>query len=100
MTKIKYFIQFLVIIFLFFIYKIIGLRFSSILSGYIMLLLGPLFRSKNLSNNNLKKALPNSTGIQRKKILDQMWFNYGQILSEYMFIKNFMPLNRQTIYQF
>ena len=89
MTKIKYFIQFLVIIFLFFIYKIIGLRFSSILSGYIMLLLGPLFRSKNLSNNNLKKALPNSTGIQRKKILDQMWFNYGQILSEYMFIKNF-----------
>ena len=89
MTKIKYFIQFLVIIFLFFIYKIIGLRFSSILSGYIMLLLGPLFRSKNLSNNNLKKALPNSTDIQRKKILDQMWFNYGQILSEYMFIKNF-----------
>jgi len=89
MTKLKYFVQFLVIVFLFFIYKIIGLRFSSILSGYIMLLFGPLFRSKNLSNNNLKKALPNSTDSQRKKILDQMWFNYGQILSEYMFIKNF-----------
>ena len=89
MTKLKYFVQFLVIIFLFFIYKIIGLRFSSILSGYIMLLLGPLFRSKNLSNDNLKKALPNLTDSQRKKILDQMWFNYGQILSEYMFIKNF-----------
>ena len=89
MTKLKYFVQFLVIIFLFFIYKIIGLRFSSILSGYIMLLLGPLFRSKNLSNNNLKKALPNSTDSQRKKILSQMWFNYGQILSEYMFIQNF-----------
>ena len=89
MTKLKYFVQFLVIIFLFFIYKIIGLRFSSILSGYIMLLLGPLFRSKNLSNNNLKKALPNSTDSQRKKILSQMWFNSGQILSEYMFIQNF-----------
>ena len=89
MTKLKYFVQFLVIIFLFFIYKIIGLRFSSILSGYIMLLLGPLFRSKNLSNDNLKKALPNSTDRQRKKILGRMWFNYGQILSEYMFIKNF-----------
>ena len=89
MTKLKYFVQFLVIIFLFFIYKIIGLRFSSILSGYIMLLLGPLFRSKNLSNDNLKKALPNSTDRQRKKILGRMWFNYGQILSEYIFIKNF-----------
>ena len=54
-----------------------------------MLLLGPLFRSKNLSNDNLKKALPNSTDRQRKKILGRMWFNYGQILSEYMFIKNF-----------
>jgi Kdo2-lipid IVA lauroyltransferase/acyltransferase len=54
-----------------------------------MLLLGPLFRSKNLSYNNLKNALPNSTFIERKKILNKMWFNYGQILSEYMFIKNF-----------
>ena len=89
MTKLKYLIQFFVISFLFFIYRLIGLRFSSILSGYIMLLLGPLFRSKNISNKNLKYALPNSTDNQRKKILNQMWFNYGQILSEYMFIKNF-----------
>ena len=89
MNNLKYFIQFLVIVFLFFVFKIIGLRFSSILSGYIMLLLGPLFRSKNLSYNNLKNALPNSTFIERKKILNKMWFNYGQILSEYMFLKNF-----------
>ena len=89
MTKLKYFIQFLLLFFLFFIYKLIGLRFSSILSGYIMLLLGPLFRSKNLSDKNLRNALPDSTYEERKKILDQMWFNYGQILSEYMFIKNF-----------
>ena len=89
MTKLKYFIQFLLICFLFFIYRLIGLRFSSILSGYIMLLLGPLFRSKNISNKNLRNALPNSTGSERKRILNKMWFNYGQILSEYMFIKNF-----------
>ena len=89
MNNLKYFIQFLAIVFLFFVFKIIGLRFSSILSGYIMLLLGPLFRSKNLSYNNLKNALPNSTLIERKKILNKMWFNYGQILSEYMFLKNF-----------
>ena len=89
MTKLKYLIQFLLIGFLFFIYRLIGLRFSSILSGYIMLILGPLFRSKNISNKNLKNALPNLTDSERKKILNRMWFNYGQILSEYMFIKNF-----------
>ena len=89
MTKLKYFIQFLVIFFLFFIYRLIGLRFSSVVSGSIMMLLGPLFRSKIISNKNLQNALPNSTDNERKEILKKMWFNYGQILSEYMFIKNF-----------
>ena len=89
MSKLKYFIQFFVIICLFFIYRLIGLRFSSILSGYIMLLLGPMFRSRNISNKNLKSAFPNLKSNERKKILNQVWFNYGQILSEYMFIKNF-----------
>ena len=89
MTTIKYFIQFLGIIFLFFIYKLIGLKFSSILSGYIMLILGPLFRSKNLANKNLKNAVPKLSDNEREKILNQMWFNYGRLLSEYMFIKNF-----------
>ena len=94
MAKLKYFIQFLVIVFLFFIYRIIGLKFSSVLSGYIMMLLGPLFRSKNISDKNLKNALPNSTYNERKKILKLMWFNYGQILSEYMFIKDFRKSKR------
>ena len=94
MTKLKYFIQFLVIVFLFFIYKLIGLKVSSILSGYIMMFLGPLFRSKNISNKNLQNALPNLTNNERKKLLKQMWFNYGQILSEYMFIRNFRKSER------
>mgnify|MGYP005993971249 CR=1 FL=1 len=89
MNNLKYFFQFLVIFLLFIIFKIIGLKFSSKLSGYIMLCLGPLFRSKDITNNNLKNAFPNSTHNERKKISDRMWFNYGQILSEYMFIKNF-----------
>tara|TARA_B100002019_G_C21239351_1_gene584599 strand:- start:311 stop:1174 length:864 start_codon:yes stop_codon:yes gene_type:complete len=89
MNNLKYFIQFLAISFLFLVYKLIGLRFSSILSGCIMIVLGPLFRSKKLSNENLKNALPNLNFNQRKKILQKMWFNYGQILSEYVFIKNF-----------
>ena len=89
MKKIKYFLQFITILFLFVIYKLLGLRISSILSGYILQILGPFFRSKNLALSNLKKALPNSDTNIRKKILKKMWFNYGQILSEYVFLKNF-----------
>ena len=89
MHKIKYSLQYIGIIFLFIIYKLLGLRLSSKLSGYIFLLLGPIFRPSNLSEKNLLKAFPKSTNIERKKILKNMWLNYGRILSEYMYIKKF-----------
>ncbi|MDB3888271.1 lysophospholipid acyltransferase family protein [Candidatus Pelagibacter sp.] len=89
MYKLKYSLQFFIIIILFFIYKLLGLRLSAALSGYIFLLFGPLFRSSSLTEKNLFKALPNSTGTERAKILKNMWFNYGQILSEYMYINKF-----------
>ena len=89
MNKIKYFIQYIAIIILFFIYKILGLNISSRLSGYILLIIGPLFRSNKLTEKNLIRALPNLTTIERSKIIKTMWFNYGRILSEYMFIKDF-----------
>ncbi len=89
MNKVKYLIQSVGIISLFFIYKILGLNISSKLSGYILLLIGPLFRSNKLSEKNLTRALPNLTKIEKSKILKTMWFNYGRILSEYVFIKDF-----------
>ena len=89
MNNIKYFLQFFVIIFLFSLYKILGIKLSSIISGYIFWLFGPLFRSNNLAEKNLVKALPDSSIISRKKILKNMWFNYGKIFSEYMYLKNF-----------
>ena len=87
MNNIKYFFQFFVIIFLFCLYKILGIKISSIISGYIFYIFGPLFRSNNLAEKNLVKALPNSSAINRKKILKKMWFNYGRIFSEYMYLK-------------
>ena len=89
MHKIKYILQFIGITFLLCIYKLLGLKFSSTFSGYIFLLVGPIIRSNKLAQNNLKKAFPNLDFIERKKILDKMWFNYGRIFSEYMFIKKF-----------
>ncbi|MDA9653968.1 lysophospholipid acyltransferase family protein [Candidatus Pelagibacter sp.] len=89
MNKLRYSFQFIGITVLFFIYKLLGLRLSSILSGYILLFLGPMFRSNKLTEKNLIKAKPNLTNIEKKKILNRMWFNYGRILSEYVYIKDF-----------
>ena len=89
MNKIKYFLQYVGIIFLFSVYKILGLKYSSKLSGYIISLIGPLFRSNKLCHSNIARALPQLDDVDRNKILKKMWFNYGAILAEYMFIKDY-----------
>ena len=89
MKNIKYFLQFIIIIFLFAIFKLIGLKYSSIFSGRFFTLIGPLFRSKDLSHSNLSRALPDLNENQRIKILKKMWSNYGKMFAEYMFIRNY-----------
>ncbi len=89
MNNLKYFAQFLVILVLFFIFKIIGLKFSSLLSGFIFKFIGPLFRSNKISYSNLSRALPELSDVAKKNILKNMWNNYGKILAEYIFLKDF-----------
>ena len=89
MKIIKYFFQFLFIIILFSLFKILGLNISSALSGKLFEKIGPLFRSKKLVHSNIKKAFPNISLSDLNKITKLMWNNYGRVFAEYMFIKEF-----------
>ncbi len=89
MKKIRYFVEFLIIIFLLIIFKILGFKLASSLGGLIGRLFGPLFRSKKKILSNISKALPEIEEKNTELIVKKMWENYGRILSEYMFIKNF-----------
>ena len=92
MKKIIYFIEFIIICFLFFVFKILGYKLSSNLGFFIGKNFGPLFRSKKLVIDNLKKS-----NIQLKKnyndSANQIFGNYGRIFAEYPFIKNFRKGN-------
>ena len=89
MKLIKHFTQFFIISILFIIFKIIGLNLASQLSGKIVSLIGPFFRSKNIIRSNILKALPNLDENDVNRISKKMWNNYGKILAEYIFIKDF-----------
>ena len=89
MKIIKYFTQFLVILILFFTFKVLGLKFASYLSSKIMSFVGPIFRSKDLIKTNILKALPDLNDKEIENISKKMWSNYGRILAEYIFIKKF-----------
>ena len=96
MKSIKYFIQFLLILFLFLIFKIIGINYASFISGKIMSIIGPYFRSKRLVQSNILKAFPNLKNSEVEKITNEMWNNYGRILAEYVFIKDFRDSNLEN----
>ncbi len=87
MNNIKYFLQFLIIVILFLIFKIIGLKNSTYISGKLFNFFGPLFRSNKICHKNLSLAFPELNKLERNKIIKNMWFNYGGILAEYIFIK-------------
>ena len=89
MKHIKYFIQFLLIIISFFIFKLLGIKLSSYFCGKIFQSIGPFFRSEKIIHSNIRRAMPHVSYEELNGITKLMWNNYGRIFSEYMFIKNF-----------
>ena len=89
MKQIKYLFQFIIVILFFLIFKILGLKMSKIISSFIFKKIGPLFRSRIISDTNLSKVFNKLDSSQRKKIINNMWANYGKIFAEYMFMDKF-----------
>ena len=96
MKKIKYFFEFIIISFLFSVYKILGLKISSYISGKLFELFGPLFRSNQIIKSNIQRAIPQINLQEMNSIKKNMWNNYGRTLSEYMFLKNFRNNNLKS----
>jgi len=89
MKIIKYFFEFIFVYTLLIIFKIIGYKNASNLGKKIGVLIGPFFRSKKKIENNLINSNIGIDDLDRKKIIKNMWGNYGRILAEYPFLKKF-----------
>ena len=89
MRIIRYFLEYIAIIILFSIFKLLGYRIASELGYLLGKTFGPLFRSKKIITNNVNKFDSSLTTEKIKKISQEMWGNYGRILSEYPYISNF-----------
>ena len=89
MKNFKYFLQFVVTIFCFVIFKLLGPNLSSSLSGKLFELIGSFFRSKKIIHSNIKRGIADVNPEKLENITKQMWNNYGRLFAEYMFIKDF-----------
>ena len=91
--SIKYFIQFIIVIFLFIIFFLIGRKLASNLSSYIFKTFGKFFRSSEIIRGNLKICFPENSDIQNDEIINKMWDNYGRTLAEYINLRFFQNNN-------
>ena len=85
----KYFFEFISIISLFFIFKIIGLRNASNAGSILGKFIGPLFRSKKIIKQNIKTGLGEIDNARQNEIINSMWTNIGRTFAEYVFLKDF-----------
>ena len=88
MKKIIYFIEFLLVEFLFIIFKIIGYKSASNLGFFIGKNFGNFFRKKKSIIQNLHKSKI-TINISDNQFVDNVLGNYGRILAEYPFLKDF-----------
>ena len=92
MKIIIYFFEFIVIKFFFIICQLLGYRFSSDLGFYIGKTFGNIFRKKTSIIENLKKSKI-SIDISENEFAKNVLGNYGRILAEYPFLKDFRNNN-------
>ena len=95
MRIIRYFLEFVLVIFFFLIFKIIGLKLSSKLGEIIGKYFGPLFRKKAIAKKNILIAFPNINETSIDQIIDDMWKNIGSIFGEYIHINKFSILDEE-----
>jgi KDO2-lipid IV(A) lauroyltransferase len=89
MKHIKYFLQFLFISYLLIFFKIVGLKFSRVISSKLFSIFGHFFRSKKIIEQNISFAFYDSDKELKKVIINNMWKSYGKIFAEYAFMKYF-----------
>jgi len=89
MNKLKYFLQYVFIIFLFLFFKLVGYKISLAISSSIFLIFGNFFRSKKTTLQNIRRAMSGLDENEIKNISKRMWSNYGKIFVEYLYLAKF-----------
>ena len=76
-------IEFFLLLFFYYISRLIGVKLSSNMGGSLAWVYG-LFSKRNLIGmKNLNLVFPRKNLTEKKKILRRMWFHFGRVIGEY-----------------
>ena len=83
---INYFFQSIFIYIFFFIGRILGISLSRKVFSSLFKKIGPVFKSRKIIHKNLDIFSLKVPEINRKKLISDMWVNYGKTFIEYIFL--------------
>ena len=89
----NYFFQSIFIYFLFLVGWILGLKISKKLFSFLFRKIGPFFKSKKIINQNLEIYSKDISNLEKNRIIEKMWENYGMTFIEYIFLKQYKNKN-------
>lgn len=92
--KIIHIIQYIFIRILFFLIKIMPMKISAKVFGFLGTKIGPFVTANKIAKRNIKLAMPNVNKTKRNKILKGMWNNLGMFVGEFFHVYS---LNKNNI---
>ena len=95
--KTKQFLEYLALFLFYKISRILGLKISSMIGGLLLFFYGKFSSKNKIALDNLSKAFPNKTIIEKRNIINKMWFHFGRVLGEYPHLDKIKVLNNNDI---
>ncbi len=75
--------EYIIVIFFFLLFKLLGLRLSSLTGGVILSVYG-FFSKRNLVvKKNIMRVFPKINTKELNSIIGRMWFHFGRVVGEY-----------------
>ena len=99
MKIINYFLQSLFVYLFFFLGRCLGLKISRKVFAVLFSCFGPFFRSKKIIKKNLNIFFNKISHLNEKKIISNMWKNYGMTFIEYIYLDYFRKQNSHITIQ-
>lgn len=97
MKSIKYLVEFLLVKIFYVIFRVLGLKLSSYISGQIFFLYGLFSKRTKIAKLNLKGSFPDLTNKNIDHIVKRMWENFGRNIGEYPNLDRINVLNNKDI---
>ena len=91
--SLNYFLQSILVYLFFLIARIVGLKLSRKIFALIFSFIGPFFKSRKIIDKNLDTSFQGDSELDKKKIIKNMWKNYGMTFVEYIFLNKFRKSN-------